>query len=323
MISYNIQQGVTTPYTTSIQRVAEAIRTGVFHGVNGDINLKREKKYLPVFGSAMWEQGSDNIQEKNIKAFYGIMVFDIDQYEKDDPVLNKKYYDTIRRVFNKYLLMMFRSPNGGIKFILKTDIRSTDPAVYKVAYKKLLKIIIGYGISADHLDRQTCNIGRVTRMPFDENVYFNINCHSIKIEEKAKAQARKNQEELERQIKINAARVGEIDKDRARAEMEEVLRALPAYIYSSNRNTALAHVAWKCFSCGLDVFDLIGYYETMKSQGNLDSDVNTPDKIKAQAERQFKNWQNAGGYVNSKFRVRDFASNKATINNLLKMALEE
>lgn len=319
-ISYNTVQGVTVPYPTTIEAVAEAIKIGSFESHIGPINLKQPKAGLPVFCSAFWLPGCESIKENDIHSFSGLMVFDIDQYE--DQELNERYKSIIMQKYKKHLLMMFRSPSGGVKFILKTNLDTPDKALYKFTYKKLIKQIKSFGIT-EGLDENTCNIGRVTRMPYDSEIYFNPNAESFRCKAKMLEKYQEHVEALNKRQAINAAHVGEIDREKAEAHMQNILAGLDGYIAGSSRHRALSYVAWHCFNSGLDKWDLGNYYSTMESLGQLDKDINTSQKRLDVIEANYNDWMNAGGEVNKKFKKANYAQQKQTAKNLLALALQQ
>lgn len=226
----------------------------------------------------------------------GLMIFDIDVYE-EEPV--QEAIKWVHKNLGKQLFMMFRSPSNGLKFIIKTDVKTQDYGFHSFVYKRLAKQFSKKGLQVD-TDDKTSNLNRGTYGSWDPDCYYNPECQELPVGAKLEAEWITEQEkENERRV---AQRIFIADADFDEKYARNSLRIATQNIFNGtapgSRNSNMYKVSAACFNCGFDVQEAYHQLSEMRAIGVADPDVTDLWK---EANRHHKYWLANNGVANPKF----------------------
>lgn len=106
----------------------------------------------------------------------GLISFDIDIYSEEEMIQARA---TLLEKLKDFIMVMFKSPSGGIKFIIQTDMLSTSNEAFKWVYKKIQSKIKSETGLRTEFDTKTCNINRGVIASWDPDCYFNPEAGAI------------------------------------------------------------------------------------------------------------------------------------------------
>ncbi len=127
----------------------------------------KPKSELPaIFFSVSGFTGSKESQ--NVTQHTGLIVIDIDK--KDNPNAD---FSQLRKEFSwdKYVYACFRSPNGGVKAVFNTNLRTKEH--HKVYFHSISNYVLVKYSAITKIDSSGSNINRACYMPYDADAYSN------------------------------------------------------------------------------------------------------------------------------------------------------
>ncbi len=145
---------------TLITKIISDIRT------KAERKLITNKKELPVAYFSARHMVGDKLDE-NVKRHSGLIILDIDIDDNPDTDFIKLKTDLYN---DKFTLICFNSPNGGIKVIFNTNISKLE---HHKAYYESIRIYLLKNYTITKIDTSGCNIARACFLPYDSNCYFN------------------------------------------------------------------------------------------------------------------------------------------------------
>ena len=145
---------------TLITKIISDIRT------KAERKLITNKKELPVAYFSARHMVGDKLDE-NVKRHSGLIISDIDSDENPDTDFIKLKTDLCN---DKFTLICFNSPRGGIKVIFNTNISKLE---HHKAYYESIRIYLLKNYTITKIDTSGCNIARACFLPYDSNCYFN------------------------------------------------------------------------------------------------------------------------------------------------------
>lgn len=234
------------------------------------------------------------------KDCHGIMVMDLDEY---DPAVVNAVANQIRESsLWSYILFMFRSPSGGLKFAVKTDVTDDDNALHSAAYVKVMKLLEKMGVACE-FDDKCKNINRGTYICHDALAYYNGNCKTLNLMDRVIAEAEKERAkeraEIERLNKEREYSDG-IDVDRARAWYDREVQKIIDRTVSGFRHQNAYQVAVTAFGIGLDEADALRGLQFYKFAGKYVDSMTLENKVKEVK----RHWQSNGSKVSNTFLKR-------------------
>lgn len=152
-----------------ISEVIDDIRT------NSDRENFTDKGILPVayFSASMIVGRKRN---ENVTKHSGFFVIDIDKDKNPNIDLVKLKQDLQN---DKFTYACFNSPNGGIKVIIQTNLLSIE---HHEAYFMNIKEYLLSKYVITEIDQTGCNIARACYMPYDKDIYYNINASKYSLD---------------------------------------------------------------------------------------------------------------------------------------------
>lgn len=303
-ISIKSSQFVKTIGTTNFDLLYTAIQRGFWKipvGIvrthtKGSSIYNDHKSSLPMFYMVHYKERDQGVGEGIEFTSHGLMIFDIDVYD-EEPV--QEAIKWVRKNLGGCLFMMFRSPSNGLKFIIKTDLKTNDFDYHKFAYKTILEKFQKSGLAIE-IDDKTCNVNRGTYASYDPDAYYNPDCSEFACATKARAEYDKSiKQEMERRAAVRTfISTSEFDEKYARNSLNLRLESLFAKTFMGGRNSAMYQVSATCFDCGFDIQEAYTQLQLMRERGVDDPDVK--DLWKA-AERHHRYWTRKGNVANPKY----------------------
>jgi len=156
---------------TLITKIISDIRT------KAERKLITNKKKLPVAYFSARHMVGDKLDE-NVKRHSGLIIIDIDIDENPDTDFIKLKTDLCN---DKFTLICFNSPSGGIKVIFNTNISKLE---HHKAYYESIKTYLLNNYAITKIDTSGCNIARACYLPFDSNCYFKPHSSKYCLEDK-------------------------------------------------------------------------------------------------------------------------------------------
>lgn len=161
---------MTYPIVTDIHNGQQLHVEQVMH----DIRSKSERQFvshkemLPIaYFSVTGFNGKKAVE--NIIGHSGLIIIDIDV--KDNPGTD---FNLLRKSLqrNTYTFACFRSPNGGIKLVVNTNIRSLE--YHKAYYEAIRLYLLKHYKKLVVIDTTGSNASRGCFLPYDPNAYLNL-----------------------------------------------------------------------------------------------------------------------------------------------------
>lgn len=291
-----------------LKSVTDAIRTESDKERRSDLKNKLplvffNNKFHDTNGGASLYKAKDN---------YGVMVMDLDDY--DDIKVKATINQLMDSALWAYVLFMFRSPSGGLKFAIKTDVAVDDNDFHKEAYYKVTKLLVKIGVNAE-FDSKCCNINRGTYICHDGGAHYNDNCLTLpmfdRVKEAVNERKRKEQAEIE-QSKIERQFSSGIDTDRARKWYEKEVQAIIDRTVSGFRHSNAYVIASTAFGIGLDEADAIYGLQCYKFAGLYVDSMSIENKVREVKQH----WQANGARVSNAFLKRTTEQLREYLNTL-------
>lgn len=140
------------------------------------------KDTLPCFYTALWDDVCCTTSVDCVST--GVLALDIDVY--DPAMIEQTRTAIISSALKKHVWMIFKSPSGGLKVFVATDLETTDTDVYRFGYKTLCqkfeKALKMLGCPTEiETDGQCCNINRSTFISHDPDLWLNSNPTPVKV----------------------------------------------------------------------------------------------------------------------------------------------
>lgn len=246
------------------------------------------------------------------KDCHGIMVMDLDEYDES----------YVRSIANQirdsslwqYVLFMFRSPSGGLKFAIKTDVTKDDNLFHTLAYEKIMKLLERMDITCE-FDGNCKNINRGTYLTHDEKAYYNGNCRTLALAERIQKEY-DNQKRSERHsaemMKLQLANSDGTDVERARAWYDKEVQKIINCTVPGFRHQNAYIVAVTAFSIGLDESDALRGLYAYKQAGKYVDSMTLENKV-----REVKrHWQSNGSVISNTFIKQSKEQRQAYLKSL-------
>ncbi|MCS3833433.1 ribosomal protein L17 [Aeromonas veronii] len=246
------------------------------------------------------------------KDCYGIMVMDLDEYDES-------YVRSIANQIREsslwpYVLFMFRSPSGGLKFAIKTDVTKDDNLFHTLAYQKIMKLLERMDITCE-FDDKCKNINRGTYLTHDAKAYYNGNCRTLALAERVQKEY-ENQKKSEQQsiemMKLQLANSDGIDVERARAWYDKEVQKIIDQTVTGFRHQNAYTVAVTAFGIGLDESDALRGLYAYKLAGKYVDSMSLENKVREVK----KHWQSNGAKVSNTFLKQSKEQRQAYLKSL-------
>ncbi|RSM24952.1 hypothetical protein [Aeromonas salmonicida] len=256
---------------------------------------KQRKNRLPMFYSIKFLLQDSGASTKIPFHGTGLFIYDLDVYE-DTQV--QSAIDILMAKMKPYVSFYFRSPSGGLKFGIRTDVTDEDASLYKHSYKKLGSVLNKLGFdNAIGLDSQTCNINRGTYVSTDWNCYLNLECKALPLRDKANDSyqriIKEKAEQIASQAYLNAGR--NIDKEKAARLLNDKLDDIFMMATApGSRNRASFDVCIQTYNHGFGVKEAIQNLWNMKNLGLYTEIIS----IEQRAADVLIYWVNNGSQLN-------------------------
>lgn len=237
---------------------------------------KKEKRKLPMF--YMVQFNGTKAVEDDICASHGLICLDIDSEEKAAKA--KRDLDFLM----KYTLMRFKSPRGGLKWIIRTNITTTDKEEFRAAWDTLNdKLKSKFG---DLIDANCCNIGHSCYISHDKDCYFNESCSVLRID----VETRKEKTCTVPREHKNGKRV--YDSKRAQKYINDFINGSFTERGYSGTYKAVASI----LNAGADLYQVVELLGRMASAGALDSGIE-PEDYAHKAKDLMRYWESNRGEI--------------------------
>lgn len=271
-------------------------------GLIRDRSIEKEKKQtikkedLPVFYTATFEPDAQTATEGSSFST-GLMCFDLDYY---DPALVQHLRDSLMNnsALSKVIFMMFKSPSGGLKFLIKTNLVTDDARLWSYAYQRmsdLLNIKIVEGLPEDvkktlHeddfnvCDPQCKNINRGCYFSIDADMYYNGQCSTFMIADKMNAEI-ENERRRDREVearRVEIAKQMEATEDtRARDRYREVaVNNIIKDLYNGQRHSKYWSLAKVILETGGSEFDVATAFRNCEMIGQWTEEMGPEAKAR-------------------------------------------
>lgn len=235
------------------------------------------------------------------KVCHGVMVMDLDVYDPEYVAHIDKQIRTT--AVWPYIMFMFKSPSGGLKFAIKTDVQEDDNEFHSIGYCKVLTLLERLGITCE-LDGKCKNINRGTYICHDASAYYNGDCKTLALAEKVRKSYASMKAQEAADIAFRAAEreySDGIDFDRARNWYEKEVQKIISRTVSGFRHQNAYTVAVTAFNIGLDESDAL-YGLQMYKFANLYVDgMSIENKVREVKQH----WQSNGSKVSNTFLKRN------------------
>ncbi|QNF18486.1 hypothetical protein FT669_17985 [Aeromonas jandaei] len=320
IVNVKLNQTDTQLYEYSIEKLIKMIRSdflksktdAIKEAENDDIRGELKNKLPIVFYNNRYHDTTNGSGMYLPKDCHGIMVLDLDEY-------NESFVSSIEKQIRgsslwPYVLFMFRSPSGGLKFAIKTDATKDDNLFHTLAYQKIIKLLERIDITCE-FDGKCKNINRGTYLSHDANAYYNGNCRTLALAERVQkeydSQKKREQESLEIQ-RLEHVNSDGIDTDRARAWYDKKVQEIINCTVSGFRHQNAYAVAVTAFSIGLDESDALRGLYAYKLAGKYVDSMSLENKVREVK----KHWQSNGARVNNTFLKQSKEQRKAYLKSL-------
>ncbi|WP_324043305.1 BT4734/BF3469 family protein [Aeromonas dhakensis] len=258
-----------------------------------DKKLKSEIKLkeLPVFFTATFE-GDRQITETAMST--GHMTFDLDYY--DPALIGHMRTALMASRIKSAIFMVFKSPSGGLKFLISTDVITDDPRLYALAYDRLSHVIndlIVAGLPEDIKSRfdtskvnvcdEKCkNINRACYFSIDNDLYYNRRAATFPIMAKVKAayeeQLKTERETAEIRRQVIADMNREEDTKRRDAYRDKAVSNIKASLFQGQRHSKYWQLAKVILECGGTELDVMIEFMNCQSMGQWTEEMSPKAK---------------------------------------------
>lgn len=256
---------------------------------------KFRKNRLPMFYSIKFMVQDAGVSSKLPFHGTGLFVYDLDVYEDTQVQIA---IDTLMAKMRPYVSFYFRSPSGGLKFGIRTDVTDEDASLYKHTYKRLGEILNKLGFdNAIELDGQTCNINRGTYVSHDRDCYSNLECKALPLRDKANASYQRIIKAKAEQIASQTySQIGRnIDKEKAQRYLDEELENIFMRATApGSRNRASFDCCIQTYNHGFGVKEAIQNLFEMKNLGLYTESIS----IEQRAADVYHYWCTNGSQLN-------------------------
>lgn len=254
------------------------------------------KSSLPMIYMVDYKVKDQGVEEGVEFQNNGLLIFDIDVYD-EEPV--QEAIKWVHKNLNACLLMMFRSPTGGLKFIIKTDIITDEFDLHSFAYNELGALFQRKGLNVE-IDTKTSNVNRGTYVSWDENAYYNPKCKTMNVLDKfvTRYEEQKEKEAAKRAAAAKFIVDAEFDERHARNSLRIKLESIFSGTFQGSRNHNMYLVSKACFDCNFGIDEAVRQLDEMAFRGLSDPDVKNHFKA---AQRHHHAWIKKGHQPNPKF----------------------
>ena len=141
-------------------------------GYDDEFKQKHMRQYFLLNFRDLKEGSSSD----NVFVPTGLMSFDIDIYSNEEQAAARA---VLFEKLSDFILVCFKSPSGGLKFIIQTDYIGTSKHAFKHVYKKIQEEIKVKTDLRTEFDSKTCNISRGVVASWDPDCYYNPDAAAI------------------------------------------------------------------------------------------------------------------------------------------------
>lgn len=276
-----------------------------------ETEAKAAKRELPMFYMVEFD---GKAIEDNIIGSNGFICLDIDSKELAAIASEKLKF------LMKYTVLRFRSPRGGLKWILRTSVRTMNPDEFKRAWNSFNdKITDKFG---SMFDKSCCNIGHSCYISYDPDAYWNpeASCLRIDIPEAGD----KSVPMLENREKVKQVSDGSSNSGYGISMVYDEKRAnkfITTYDYTKLQGTRYA-TTQKAVSAilfaGATDYQVVELMQRMKSTGHLDRDI-TEDTFMNKAKEFRKFWESGKNTVNEYWFKKQSVEKKDVVSEFSKI----
>ncbi|EIZ1898568.1 hypothetical protein ACEH99_000152 [Vibrio vulnificus] len=297
---------------TTLGNVYKATRDGLKKSIVDRVRAaatkeeaKKIKSELPLFFPCVYHDLEGGAAIEKPMTHTGMMVFDIDGIDQTD---SERLRDVLLQSSLKpFIRMVFKSPSGGLKFIMQTNFKGDDNQWHHYCYKKIMAVLLKIGFPQQHVDGATCNMNRGTYLSYDPDCHYTENVATFDLSRwiepyQAEHASTKSNQVLD-EIAINN---GDINRDYALNSMNQAFRTIVRSMGSGNRHDKIYTVCAQCYDRGLTESDAINYLNQLKVMGHYTD----KEDVRTKAALTYKFWKRNGGIIDLKFKNYNRSTNR-------------
>ncbi len=261
---------------------------------------KKIKHELPLFFPCVYHDLNGGAGIEKPMTHTGNMVFDIDGINQEDSERLRGLL--LSSLLKPFIRMVFKSPSGGLKFIMQTSFIGDDNAWHHYCYKKLMKVLIKIGFPETNVDGATCNMNRGTYLSYDPDCYYTDSVAVFSLDRWVDGyKADQKQVETRQMLDQIALNNGDINREFAINCMNKAFDTIIRTMGSGNRHNGIYTICAQCYDRGLGEIDVVDYLQRLKSLGHYtDSEA-----IRTKASTTYKMWKRGGGTIGLKYKNRN------------------